>query len=1034
MQRNHLKVGFRDHIAGFRSTAVLAVAVLAATSSAADQSLEQSTDSLLIHFEEDGRAGYLNVQTGNWVIRPAFREAHGFSQGLAAVQISGDWGYIDEKGAVAIQPTFLWAGPFHDGIACVGSGPQKATYITTTGKPIASTEVDEGLIWRANRAPQFFNGRALISVNGKMGYIDATGRTVIEPTYSEAKPFSEGVAPVFAGTSWRLIDVTGHTRGATDTITWGFSDARTGTFSEGLGVAMSVKAPGFLGYVSTNGSAALEFKFMEADRFAEGLAAVRQVEYVGTNGHRAGLVGFINREGKYVIEPRFENGRSFSEGLAAVATNRKWGYIDPTGRMVIAPQFADAGAFRRGRALVSVGDEPKTQDPFASSLMQRKLACIDRRGTIVWGPKAPQDRRTQSERLLDAWVVQSVRRLRQGDQAAKNRAEQDLMKLPSAAVSVLREYAASADKDLQTRVQRLITFLSSDTKARQERLLSVLQGWGVSEYGLQETNGGYEIILNSRPVDDISPLRGFPVKSLQMVSTPVRDLSPLIGMPLERLAVDGSCDLAPIRTLPLKELNLSSGTNDLRALKGLALEKLVLDRCWGIDLTVLKGMPLKDLTLQELPISDLSPLAGLPLTNLALVSCWRVKDLAFVADMPLQTISFDQLDITNGLAELRRLPALISINRKPPQEFWRREDLLESLKTRMQAAGLTYTRLQMDSGGLCTLKLAPGSATDLSPLAGAPIKSLSLTGTAVTDLTPLKGMKLESITLPTQRITNGIEALRVMATLKSINDLRPQRFWVAYDAVTKQERWRRLLGARNVKFSDFHVTENGTVILELDRSTPDLSGLIGMPINELSIPLTPITDLSPLKGMPLTRLWADDTPLSNLAPLEGMQIMSLNLGHTRVADLSALRGMPLHLLYLMKTEVQDLSPLTGMPLYELNIDDTRVRDLTPLKGMKLGKLAACNTLVADLSPLAGMRLFGLYINGTKISDLSPVEDMQIVELGFTPENISRGLDALRRKQGLSKVVIARPGAHALVMPISEFWTRYDAGEFRPAPR
>jgi WG containing repeat len=73
--------------------------------------------------------GYLD-KTGKWAIKPQFKIATDFSEGLAAVELSTrkessqkqptyKWGYIDHSGNFVIPPQFLDAKPFRNGIARV---------------------------------------------------------------------------------------------------------------------------------------------------------------------------------------------------------------------------------------------------------------------------------------------------------------------------------------------------------------------------------------------------------------------------------------------------------------------------------------------------------------------------------------------------------------------------------------------------------------------------------------------------------------------------------------------------------------------------------------------------------------------------------------------------------------------------------------------------------------------------------------------------------------------------------------------------
>ncbi len=62
--------------------------------------------------------GYIN-KTGKVVIKPQFRYALAFSEGLAAVRIEGRYGYIDTTGRVVIAPSYDRGNPFSHGLAQV---------------------------------------------------------------------------------------------------------------------------------------------------------------------------------------------------------------------------------------------------------------------------------------------------------------------------------------------------------------------------------------------------------------------------------------------------------------------------------------------------------------------------------------------------------------------------------------------------------------------------------------------------------------------------------------------------------------------------------------------------------------------------------------------------------------------------------------------------------------------------------------------------------------------------------------------------
>jgi hypothetical protein len=74
-------------------------------------------------------------QTGKEIIPPRFDATDKFSEGLAAVQITKEWGYIDTKGELVIKLTGIsQAHAFHKGLAEVVTREGRWGYIDKTGK------------------------------------------------------------------------------------------------------------------------------------------------------------------------------------------------------------------------------------------------------------------------------------------------------------------------------------------------------------------------------------------------------------------------------------------------------------------------------------------------------------------------------------------------------------------------------------------------------------------------------------------------------------------------------------------------------------------------------------------------------------------------------------------------------------------------------------------------------------------------------------------------------------------------------------
>lgn len=164
--------------------------------------------------------------------------------------------------------------------------------------------------------------------------------------------------------------------------------------------------------------------------------------------------------------------------------------------------------------------------------------------------------------------------------------------------------------------------------------------------------------------------------------------------------------------------------------------------------------------LSETGISDLGPLRGIPI-NVLVLSGEAIKDLSPLSGMPLVGLVLDDTEVTD-LAPLQYCPLQgLAIRGK-------------ALKTIAPLKGMRLISLQIDHTDV----------SDLSPLAGMPLQTLFIHDTEVSDLTPLRGMRLEYFTFSPEMVTNGIDVIRRMKSLKGIGDPQmdpPTEFWQHYD-------------------------------------------------------------------------------------------------------------------------------------------------------------------------------------------------------------------------------------------------------------
>jgi hypothetical protein len=157
----------------------------------------------LAHVRAGGKVGYID-RTGKIVIKPQFDSAGYFSEGLAYIKAGEKFGFIDKKGNIYITPRFDWAYRFTEGLASVLVG-RKRGYIDKKRKMAIKPGFAE--------ARPFSEGLAVVGVsNGKgtkYGFIDKKGNYVIKPRFDGAGSFSEGLAEVKIDGKWGYINKTG---------------------------------------------------------------------------------------------------------------------------------------------------------------------------------------------------------------------------------------------------------------------------------------------------------------------------------------------------------------------------------------------------------------------------------------------------------------------------------------------------------------------------------------------------------------------------------------------------------------------------------------------------------------------------------------------------------------------------------------------------------------------------------------------------------------------------------------------------------
>jgi hypothetical protein len=287
--------------------------------------------------------------------------------------------------------------------------------------------------------------------------------------------------------------------------------------------------------------------------------------------------------------------------------------------------------------------------------------------------------------------------------------------------------------------------------------------------------------------------------------------------------------------------------------------------------------------------------------------------------------------------------------------------------------------------------------------------------------------------IPPDRVAGRLFADRLVAD-RPIADRLP----APASAITTREALLAAIKEKNPKFQGELAAEGEGGALRAvaihDPGVEDISPLKGMPLVVLDLSGTHVTDISPIEGMPLENLFLEQTGVKDIGPVRGMPLRELYLSGTGVEDLGPLRGMrTLKQLNVLGTKVSDLTPLEGLPLEMLWLSDCPIRDIAPLATVGLVSVTMARTKVSDLTPLKGHpTLQRLHIAGTEVTDLSPLEWMHLTRLIFTPNRIKKGIEFARNMPTLQEVdtEFGESGTRQRPMSPQEFWTRYDAGEFK----
>ena len=191
--------------------------------------------------------------------------------------------------AAAPSDTFAQPGVSQTEVAVSPRAPRAGMHRPSpilVGIIVAVSLIAVGGYWWMSRPPGSYktdnSGLYPINVNGKYGFMDRSGKTLITPQFDLAYGFGEGLAAVRVGTKW--------------------------------------------GYVNTKGIVAITPQFDDAGWFRYGRAIVKLCCGWGTQNSND-RYGIIDTDGKFVRTPDFPLGRTIFSGDFAPVRLRTAGLL-----------------------------------------------------------------------------------------------------------------------------------------------------------------------------------------------------------------------------------------------------------------------------------------------------------------------------------------------------------------------------------------------------------------------------------------------------------------------------------------------------------------------------------------------------------------------------------------------------------------------------------------------------------------------------------------------------------------------------------
>lgn len=311
---------------------------------------DNSTDYryVCVQQKDEDRWSILDLETGEILCPDEFENetSVGYEDGILVAQNKkGKWEYfnVSDPSKFLGEDSYSQAAIFEPGC--------DATFVVRPDKPIALINRDFEEITTLpddiTDVRAFAEGRAPFCRDGKWGYLDESGKEVIEARYDFVSAFRKGYALAFTETKINLIDKDGKSQAA---------------FNRNRYTAMGIEVMGDewlplqkgdeIVFVDMNG----EEKFTSPKMRPSDLGC-----YQMFNGKTAfydgGQYGIIDKEGTVLVKPKYDMLLSLEYDDLYIAEDEDgYGIINGNGDVIVPLKYDELYALRKNRFIVSDGE------------------------------------------------------------------------------------------------------------------------------------------------------------------------------------------------------------------------------------------------------------------------------------------------------------------------------------------------------------------------------------------------------------------------------------------------------------------------------------------------------------------------------------------------------------------------------------------------------------------------------------------------------------------------------------------------------